>query len=319
MPMARAAATSRRCGHGALRPGFGEAGGDHDQRRARPCAAQARRPRSTAAGGTATTARSTASGCRSTDGTPRTPRTERALRVHRVDRAREVAAQQVGQHRVADLGRVGGGADHRDRRRVTARCDRLRPRPVAHGRRCTASDVSVGSMSNSRCNYALGVLPADLVAAARNTLTIGRFSGEHLGRRTCACPFSRAAAARCSSRIEPSPRPWWASSTTKATSAASVVPSGPGSRSYRPTAMISPPRRHHERHPVVVVDVTVNRSSSRRRDARVRPRSSAGSGCARRDCACIAPMRVGVGRAGSDARGRSRRRTARRRPPSARG
>ena len=37
------------------------------------------------------------------------------LGVDRVDRAGEVAPQQVQQHRVADLGGVGGGADHRDR------------------------------------------------------------------------------------------------------------------------------------------------------------------------------------------------------------
>src|SRR3712207_7610757 len=35
-------------------------------------------------------------------------------------------------------------------------------------------------------------------------------------------PRSRAAAARCSSSTEPSPRPWWASSIRKAISASSV-------------------------------------------------------------------------------------------------
>jgi hypothetical protein len=76
--------------------------------------------------------------------------------------------------------------------------------------------------------HPLGELTADLKPAFRNTRTIWVFSARTsaANRRT---PRSRAAAARCSSRIEPSPRFWWSSRTTNVASAGptTLVPSGP--------------------------------------------------------------------------------------------
>ncbi len=85
------------------------------------------------------------------------------LGVDRVDRAGEVGAQQVRQHGVADLGRVGGRPDHRDRRRMqhVVHAARLGPllAGVADGERALGGvDVEL------QVQHALGERPAHLVA-----------------------------------------------------------------------------------------------------------------------------------------------------------
>ena len=96
------------------------------------------------------------------------------------------------------------------------------------------------------------------------TLTIWVFSlsTSAVNRRM---PRSWAAAARCSSRIEPSPRRCWASSTRNATSAASGVAAG--------VAVVGAGRddlaaQHGDQaDPVVVIDVGEHRDLLRRTPA----------------------------------------------------
>ena len=102
------------------------------------------------------------------------------LRVDRVDRAGEVAPQQVGQDRVADLRRVGGRADHRDRRRVQRVVHAARLGPllagVAHGERALGGvDVEL------EVQHAVGERPADLVAGVAEHPHHRAVLHEHLG------------------------------------------------------------------------------------------------------------------------------------------
>ena len=87
----------------------------------------------------------------------------------------------------------------------------------------TARDLSVGPMSKTRSTTPESYSRLTEYPASMKTLTIWLFSlsTSAVNRRI---PRSWAAAARCSSRIEPSPRRCCASSTTKATSAASRSP-----------------------------------------------------------------------------------------------
>ena len=96
----------------------------------------------------------------------------------------------------------------------------------------TASDRSVGSMSNPTATMPSSVRCRTSYPACLKTAIMRPFCGRTsaTNRRT---PRSRAAAARCSSSTDPSPRPWWASAMLKATSASSVP-----MRSYRATPMI---------------------------------------------------------------------------------
>ncbi len=92
-----------------------EAAGDHDQ----PAHAAWPRTRSTTppttSAGTAITTRSTSPGMSSTPANAGRPSTSVASGLDRVDLAGEAGAQQVAQHRVADLAGIGTGADDRDR------------------------------------------------------------------------------------------------------------------------------------------------------------------------------------------------------------
>ena len=99
------------------------------------------------------------------------------------------------------------------------------PRPGARGTARPARDFSVGRDVEHQVDHAGVVLPVHRVPGVDENPDHRVFSASTsaVNRRI---PLSCAAAARCSSRIEPRPRRCWASSTTNATSAASVSPAG---------------------------------------------------------------------------------------------
>ena len=131
--------------------------------------------------------------------------------------------------------RVRAGPDHGDRRRGAARHGSRRLGPVLPVRH-TASDRSRWARwSNSRRHDAV-LDRCHRYPASREDVD-HRLFGQHLGDEPRARRAPGAAAARCSSRTEAMPRPWWASSTRNATSASSgLIPS------YRATPMIRPDR-----------------------------------------------------------------------------
>ncbi len=120
------------------------------------------------------------------------------------------------------------GASSRAIDRASVRCSR---------RHCTSSELSVGAMGKARCTTPSAYLRSTSYPKSANTRSMVALAGSTSATNRV-MPVSRAAAARCSINRGPIPRPWYASSTTKATSASPA--SGP-SRSYRPIATIRPP------------------------------------------------------------------------------
>nr|MCF0101150.1 hypothetical protein [Streptomyces sp. MH191] len=106
------------------------------------------------------------------------------------------------------------GARSRCTDRASARCSRAR---------CTASERSVGSRSNSRRTTPSSKLRFWVYPASVNTLIIRVLAGSTSAAKR-RMPRSRATAAMCSRRAEATPRPWCASCTRKATSASSAGP-----------------------------------------------------------------------------------------------
>ena len=136
--------------------------------------------------------------------------------------------------------------------------------PVLPGRHAPPGTCSVGAMSKTRSTTPESYSRLTEYPASMNTRTSGcsRRSTSAVNRRM---PRSWAAAARCSSRIEPSPRPCWESSTRNATSAASGSPAelavvGPGRDDLAAQHRDQPDR-------CVVVDVGERPRSARRRPA----------------------------------------------------
>jgi hypothetical protein len=95
----------------------------------------------------------------------------------------------------------------------------------------------VGAIGKVRCTTPSANWRWTWYPKSEKTRSIAPLAGNTSATK-CTMPNRRAASARCSSSTEPMPRPWYASSTTKATSASGEP--GP-SRSYRPTATIRPP------------------------------------------------------------------------------
>ena len=178
----------------------------------------------TVAAGTVTTARSTGSGMSVTDAYARTPCTEtvsgltgntgpeKLLR----NRFTSTAWPSLVGSADAPMTAIDRGESSRAIDRASARCSRDST---------TALDLSVGPMSKTRSTTPESYSRVTEYPASMKTLTIWVFSlsTSAVKRRM---PRSCAAAARCSSRIEPRPRRCWSSSTTNATSAASVSPAG---------------------------------------------------------------------------------------------
>ena len=219
------------------RPAAARAAGRAPRARARRSRRRAARPRARrAAPAPRTTSAASPAGHRDDRELDRARARPRALvRVHAVragPRRRPRARRPTGRPRAGSPSTRAASAPGATSRRGPRPARRRRPSaPRRNARierasaRCsrsaiTASDRSVGSMSNPTATIAvLGALP-HLVAGVRNTEIIRPFCGSTsaTNRRT---PRSRAAAARCSSSTEPSPRPWCASAMLNATSASS--------------------------------------------------------------------------------------------------
>ena len=84
---------------------------------------------------------------------------------------------------------------------------RLRASAAASREFRTFVSASVGSMANSRCSVEPSKDREISYPARRNTWIIDRFS-ERTSASKWSIPHSAAAPARCSRKIEPSPRPW---------------------------------------------------------------------------------------------------------------
>ena len=201
-----------------------------------PCARSPRATASTPRAGTATTARSTASGSWATDREGGRPAHVGAAAVHEVDRAGEGAAevlQQRGPHGAGPVGR----ADQRDRARQQEAGDRRRWRRPGPGPRTPPAP-------RRRAPSAARPRPRPIARARRRgTRSRGRPrpSGgcpRARARRTAGCRRGGRCSATSPSSTVPSPWPCHASATAKATSAlsasirtyiacATIRPSGP--------------------------------------------------------------------------------------------
>ena len=82
----------------------------------------------------------------------------------------------------------------------------------------TLVNASVGSIANSRCRVDPSKEREISYPARRNTWIIDRFS-ESTSASKWSIPHSAADPARCSRKIDPSPRPWCWSEMVNATSA----------------------------------------------------------------------------------------------------
>ena len=146
--------------------------------------------------------------------------------IDRIHRPGEPTGEQVAEHLVPDGVRVPAGADDRDRPRSEQAGHRCCLGPMlSRPRRQPAPGRWVRSAARrARRRPRRGSVPR--TRRPRNTPSIWRFWAS-VWPTNRVIPRSRAAAARCSSRTVPIPRPWCSSLTTNATSAESV----PGSRS----------------------------------------------------------------------------------------
>ncbi len=142
------------------------------------------------------------------------------------------ASTRAARRSSSDPGATPGDVSTSTDRAVSSPCT-LRASAERSRAIITASERSVGSMSNTTVTTPSSRCWRSEYPASRNTAIIRPFCGSTsaVNRRT---PRSRAAAARCSSSTEPRPRPWCASAMLNATSASS----GP-TRSYRATPMIA--------------------------------------------------------------------------------
>ena len=192
---------------------------------ATPFAAHWRTTSITAAAGTATTAKSTAPGMSSTVGYALTLATCSAPGLTGytgpanppASRLRRAWCPTVSGFRLAPITATDLGVSTRATDAASARCSRAS---------AAARARSVGSISNSTCTMPPSMRVRSANPASRNTLSIWRLWAS-VSATNRVIPRSRAAAARCSSRTVPIPRPWCSSLTTNATSAESV----PGARS----------------------------------------------------------------------------------------
>ena len=250
MPFARATRTSARCRSSPSRAGLREAAAHHDE----PADARARalvhhvEDGVRGHGDDGEVERGT--GVRRqirdrTDGAH--PEHLVGLGVHDVQRARR-SRPRAG--RAATGGRrcQAGGSPRRqhDGPRRQQRGDAAELRPVLAARHHRQRALGGVDVEGQRDDPVLEVVP-HLVARRRGTPpSMRRFCGSTSATNRCT-PCSRAAAARCSSSTEPSPRPWWASETLKATSAVSRLRSGRNGRRRRCRRRPSRRARHGPR------------------------------------------------------------------------
>ena len=176
----------------------------------------------TSAAGTATTTTSTSSGTSATLAYARTDLTCRAARFTGYTgpskppstRQRSTSWPTVIGSRLAPTTATEPGR----RRRATERASASRARSAM---RSTPS--AVGSIPRVTSTTPSAKVVATSNPAQRNTRIISRFAGNTVAMNPV-MPFSLAATARYSSNSVARPRPWWASSTKKATSARRSLP-----------------------------------------------------------------------------------------------